>query len=336
MAIRKYSSTVDSKTLAVAVTSAGQSTLTLNNITNLPPLLTGQTFTLVINPDTSSEEIVTVTSYGSGNVVNVTRGSDSTTAQSSHAVGSVVKHMITARDLQEPQNHIDASANVHGLGSGSAVVGTIDSQTLTNKTLTSPTVNTPVVSGGTFSSPAITGGTIAGTVTNSGTISGGTVSGVTISGSNTNSGTITGGTYASPAITLSGGGSIGLGSASAPITANSLSISATNVSHLYNSTSNIQDQLNSKPTVKMQSGSDTTASIATGTITTKSVTFTTAFTSGTTPVVTVTPIRSFSSNSSLFQMTLNANPTNTGFVVQFINNTGSTIAMPFNWIAVGS
>lgn len=40
--------------------------------------------------------------------------------------------------------HISASTNVHGLAVGSAVVGTTDSQTLTNKTLTGASIHTPV------------------------------------------------------------------------------------------------------------------------------------------------------------------------------------------------
>jgi hypothetical protein len=45
-------------------------------------------------------------SSGGGNTLNVTRGQDGTTAQG-HNLGAAVRHMITARDLQEPQDHIN-------------------------------------------------------------------------------------------------------------------------------------------------------------------------------------------------------------------------------------
>jgi hypothetical protein len=169
MAARQYKSTADSKTLAGAgITTAGQTAITLSSITNLPPLTGSQTFTLVIGPDTATEEIVTVTSYGSGNVVNVTRGSDGTTAQSAHPVGTIIRHMITARDLQEPQDHIAASSGVHGL-TGS-VVGTTDAQELTNKTLGnsnniksgSTLVNNGTISGGIYSAPTINSASLVG------------------------------------------------------------------------------------------------------------------------------------------------------------------------------
>jgi hypothetical protein len=75
----------------------------LNSVTTLP---TTYPYTLVLNPDTLTEEIVTVTSSGGGNTLNVTRGQDGTTAQG-HNLGAAVRHMITARDLQEPQDHIN-------------------------------------------------------------------------------------------------------------------------------------------------------------------------------------------------------------------------------------
>lgn len=88
--------------------------------------------TAVLDPDTTLEEIVTVTA-AVGNTWTVIRGQDGT-AKLPHESGAVVEHMATARDYREPQEHIDASTNVHGVTSGS-VVGTSQSQTLTNKTV---------------------------------------------------------------------------------------------------------------------------------------------------------------------------------------------------------
>jgi hypothetical protein len=102
-------------------------------------------YTLVIDHGESSREVVNVTA-GVGTTLTVTRGQDSTSA-SGHTAGAAVVHAVVARDLAEPQAHIDASTNVHGLAGGASVVGTTSSQTLTNKTLTSPTISNPTLTG---------------------------------------------------------------------------------------------------------------------------------------------------------------------------------------------
>lgn len=136
---RQYRSTVEAKTLSAGINNSVTS-MTLNSVTTLP---SSYPYTLVIDPDTATEEIVTVTASAGGNVLTTTRGQDGTSAQS-HNSAAVVKHMITARDLQEPHDHIDATA-AHG--ATGAVVGTTNTQTLTNKTLTSPTITAPTVTG---------------------------------------------------------------------------------------------------------------------------------------------------------------------------------------------
>jgi hypothetical protein len=151
MTARNYKSTVNAKTLAATMNSS-ITTMQLNDIIGVP----SYPFTMVIDPDTALEEIVTVNSLSSGNTVNVTRGQDGTIGVG-HDAGATIRHMITARDLQDAQDHIFASTNVHGLSGGAEVVGTSSSQTLTNKTLTNPTISGGSLSNvsGSLSSPTI-------------------------------------------------------------------------------------------------------------------------------------------------------------------------------------
>lgn len=125
--MRYYSSVAQPATLTSAVNSSATS-INVNTTTGWP--LTSP-FTLVIDAGTETEELVTVTAV-SGLVVTVERGADGTAAVE-HIIAAPVRHAISARDFREPQEHIDASTNVHGVGSGSAVVGTLTVQAIKNK-----------------------------------------------------------------------------------------------------------------------------------------------------------------------------------------------------------
>jgi hypothetical protein len=148
-------------------------------------------FIVVIDPETSNEEIVKVTAV-SGNTLTVTRGYDGSTAKT-HTSGAKVRHMAIGEDLRLAAAHRAASAAVHGLSG--TVVGTTDTQTLTNKTLYDPV--------------------ITGTATNNGTITGGVINAaeLQVAGDDvvTEDGTqtLTNKTIASPSIT--GDVSIGVG-----------------------------------------------------------------------------------------------------------------------------
>jgi len=150
MTVRKYTSRSQQTTLSSAVTSGA----TVLSVTNASALLAGttitagQTFVVVIDPDTALEEIVEITSASSNNLT-VTRAVDMSGASAQdHSSGAVVRHMIIGRDLRESNLHIEATGAyndgtsthaMHGLGAADGVVvGTTATQTLTNKTLTAP------------------------------------------------------------------------------------------------------------------------------------------------------------------------------------------------------
>jgi hypothetical protein len=109
---------------------AADTSITVSSTTGLPGTVP---FTLVLDPGQATEEIVTCTNV-SGLTLTVTRGVDGSSAQIHSAGVGNIRHMATARDYREPQEHIGASANVHGIGSGSSVVGTDTVQNLKNKT----------------------------------------------------------------------------------------------------------------------------------------------------------------------------------------------------------
>jgi len=122
-----------------SIAQAAQLSSSVNNlvtsvaVSSLAGFPVSEPFTIVVDPSTAYEEIMTVTNV-SGTTLTVTRGEDSSTAVA-HSAGAAVRHIMSARDLREPQEHIAATTNIHGIGVGNSTVGTDTAQVLTNKTI---------------------------------------------------------------------------------------------------------------------------------------------------------------------------------------------------------
>jgi len=206
---RYYSSTAVETSLqsSIPAQSQGQSNTSfiVASVSGFPSSLP---YTLIVDPDTSKEEVVTVTA-ASSTTLTVTRGADNTQAVA-HSAGAVVRHGVSGRDFREEQAHIAArgydidetiltaanQTHVHGIATGDGViVGTTKAQTLTNKVYSSGTVTgaftatSATFTGGTFTSATVTSSTVtsstivSSTLTGSFTASAATFVSPTISGS---------------------------------------------------------------------------------------------------------------------------------------------------------
>ena len=155
MTVRKYSSRAQQTTLASAITDTATSMTVVSGSALMGgKTLTGsETYTVVIDPDTSLEEIVDVKLYSSGNSLTIERNRDGSAAVA-HSAGAIVRHMIIGRDLQEANTHQELTSGVHGVTG--EVVGTTDEQVLSGKTLTSPIITNPTITGGFMNDSSIT------------------------------------------------------------------------------------------------------------------------------------------------------------------------------------
>lgn len=125
---RYYSSIAQQTTLTSGITSSG-TTMIVAATTGFPGSLP---YILAVDYGANNEELVLVTGVA-GTTLTVTRAYDNTSG-SSHNPGAVVRHVAAAIDHTDSRTHEAATSGVHGV-TGS-VVGTSDTQTLTNKTVT--------------------------------------------------------------------------------------------------------------------------------------------------------------------------------------------------------
>ena len=180
---RNFSATAIETTLVNSISSAatGDTTTSVSvvSVSGYPSV----PYTIIIDPDTNKEEVVTVTA-ASSTTLTITRGQDNTLAVA-HSAGASVRHGVSGRDFKEEQTHIAArgydadtailsnagQTHVHGLQTGDgSVVGSDQLVTLTRKTLTTPTIN---------------GATLTGTITSTASIvvsGAGTITGLSGSG----------------------------------------------------------------------------------------------------------------------------------------------------------
>ena len=180
----KFSSTSIETTLQSAITTSGATSMTVASGTGTA-LMGGVTlapgnvdvFTVAIDVDTISEEIVFITNQTS-DTMTIVRG-QAGTSPTTHSAGASVKHVLTSYDLDNFQATVPPVASLPFSGSTSGtttvqataiagtntltlpatnsdtLVGKATTDILTNKTLTAPTIST-ITNTGTLTLPTST------------------------------------------------------------------------------------------------------------------------------------------------------------------------------------
>lgn len=157
MARRYYSSTAARTTLTSSITSSATS-IAIAAATNLP---SSYPYTMIIDQDTASEEVVEVTARTTL-TLTVTRGVDGTSGVS-HASGASINHGVSARDFDEPNSFINGTGFIAPTvvtAKGDLIAATA-SGTVTNVTVgangTVLTADSTVSSGVKWATPASSG-----------------------------------------------------------------------------------------------------------------------------------------------------------------------------------
>jgi len=144
MAVSRYYRTDSVRTtLSSSVNNTTDATITIPS-SPTPNFPTSYPFTIIVDRDLTTEEVMQVESISSSGgatiTYNVTRGSavESTITKQNHNAGAYVEHGVSARDFRESREHENALSGVHGRTG--ELVGTTDAQTLTYKTFSTGTV----------------------------------------------------------------------------------------------------------------------------------------------------------------------------------------------------
>jgi hypothetical protein len=142
MTIRKYSSRSQQTTLSAELTSSGTTATVVSGSGLLggATISAGETFTVVIDPDTALEEIVDITAI-STNTITIARGIDNNGTGVRHSAGAVVRHMAIGRDYREANTHIENTTTAHGLTIAN-VLETTDTDMITTGMLQASSVTT--------------------------------------------------------------------------------------------------------------------------------------------------------------------------------------------------
>jgi hypothetical protein len=101
--------------------------ISLDSIQGLPT----PPFTLILSAETASEEVVLAEAI-SGSQVTIERAQGGTSAKS-HTAGARVLHGVFGGDMQEFQDHVQATTGVHG--TTGTLVDASSEQEITNKTI---------------------------------------------------------------------------------------------------------------------------------------------------------------------------------------------------------
>ena len=116
MTVRLFSSTSVETTLASGISSTATSMTvaagTGSSLTNGVTIAAGTQFTVAIDPDTTSEEIVFITAQ-STDTFTITRGRAGS-SQIAQSAGATVRHVLTSDDLDYFNNAIQSSVALPG------------------------------------------------------------------------------------------------------------------------------------------------------------------------------------------------------------------------------